>query len=174
MYNREKIEYRVGQVVVPYQYDANISKVCSGGIHYFLTPEPAYFYEKQIDVNFSGKIKKWHDNGVLAQEAHFTDGKRNGRYTIYYEFGLRSEECVFVNGVLNGTHVSWDCNGDKIFEHSYKNGKLNGKWIGYDRRREFSYRAVRTEIEFVNGVQIGWRTKRYDDTNALISMHRVH
>jgi hypothetical protein len=44
-YERNKVIYKVGKILEISDYDDDLENVCSTGIHYFKTVEPAFYYD---------------------------------------------------------------------------------------------------------------------------------
>lgn len=55
--------YTVGEIAIPNSFDSNLSKVCTSGIHYFRSIEPAFYY-RDSPPGFKGLWPTWSDNGV--------------------------------------------------------------------------------------------------------------
>ena len=61
-------KYKINKVVEPVDdFNDDQDEVCASGIHYFLSEEPAYYWEYWPD---NGLYKSWHENGQAC--AHFT------------------------------------------------------------------------------------------------------
>jgi hypothetical protein len=46
-FNKSKLEYKIGKVIISDKFDTNLEEVCSNGIHYFLKLECAFYYSLQ-------------------------------------------------------------------------------------------------------------------------------
>jgi hypothetical protein len=80
------IQYTVGEIVYPDYYDKNINNVCSGGIHYFNTVEPAYFYDG-YPSGHNGSFCEYYDNGLKRLEGYLSDGKKSEDIKYWRENG---------------------------------------------------------------------------------------
>jgi antitoxin component YwqK of YwqJK toxin-antitoxin module len=80
-----KLEYKIGKVIIPDNFDINLEKVCSNGIHYFLKLECAFYYS--------------------------LDEIQNGEYLEWYENGQQYVKCTYTNGEINGEYLKWNDNG---------------------------------------------------------------
>jgi hypothetical protein len=40
----KKLEYKIGKIIIPDNFDTNLENICSNGIHYFLKLECAFYY----------------------------------------------------------------------------------------------------------------------------------
>jgi hypothetical protein len=80
-----KIVYRTGEVVKADSYDEDESKVCSGGIHFFLSMDRAITYKSPF---YNRLFRVWFDNGMPRYMAHVTDSKQfNGLFVEYNREG---------------------------------------------------------------------------------------
>ena len=62
IYNKY-FKYAVGEVVEPFdEFDEDLNKVCSSGIHYFLREEPAYYWKYEPE---NGLCEGWYINGQI-------------------------------------------------------------------------------------------------------------
>jgi hypothetical protein len=82
--------YIVGQTVTSDNYDKNNNNICSNGIHYFLTPASAYFYEKNT-INYTGKYTSWFGDGLKEHDGEYNDGRIDGIWTHWHANGYKSE-----------------------------------------------------------------------------------
>ena len=90
--------YTVGEVIIC-EFDSNINKVCSSGIHYFKTYEASlswyYNYRKPYtDRKYIG----YHDSGQKSYEHSYKDGVREGKQEAWYENGQKQYEDYYKEG----------------------------------------------------------------------------
>lgn len=78
--------YKTHKIVKPHLYDENIEIVCSGGIHYFKTLLPAYYF-RDIPINYTGQWIKWYGNGQKEVECYYLNGSIDGLYISYWPDG---------------------------------------------------------------------------------------
>ncbi len=78
-------------------YDENIEKVCTTGIHFFLTND---IWQYGLDFLISGRLIKYHDNGALASDGHFRNSQQHGLYKEWWTDGNLRIECEYDNGHL--------------------------------------------------------------------------
>jgi antitoxin component YwqK of YwqJK toxin-antitoxin module len=145
---QNKLEYKIGKIIIPDNFDTNLENVCSNGIHYFLKLECAFYYSLQKIQNgeylkwyddgqqyikctyTNGKLNEeyleWYDNGQQYKKCTYTDGKLNGEYLEWYYYGQQWEKCTFTDNKLNGEYFSWYKNGQQNTKCTYTDGKLNG------------------------------------------------
>ena len=95
---KAKIEYVKGTIVESDSFDMDLITVCSNGIHFFESVEPAFYYELD-DRNYTGHYKSWHDDGQKWQEGDYLDGKRTGHWISWYSNGQKKEE---------GDYIGWN------------------------------------------------------------------
>lgn len=124
--------YKRGEYIEEPAYNTNINIVCSKGIHFFTTKEPAFLY-KYIPKKYNGIYQKWHDNGQLKSECEYKNGVKEGPLKSWYENGQFWEECVYKNGKREGPLKSWYFDGQLEEEYEYKNGVYNGLYKGWNQ-----------------------------------------
>jgi hypothetical protein len=122
--------YKVGHIVHPNKYDEDIENVCSEGIHYFKSIEPAFMYHIGNFIHAWNicKIKDWYDDGVLYEEGTYIYGKKSGPWEKLHENGNLYTEVTYVNDKKSGISREWNVYGKLIEEMKYANGKLSGPW----------------------------------------------
>lgn len=174
--------YEVGKIVKCHEFDKNINKVCSGGIHYFKTLFAAYCYYngpepanknigpcKRIEWHDNGSLraetnyfdgikegpwKIWSLNGSLSSEGSYKDGLKHGKSYVYYLVdGNKRRELNYDMGDLDGGYTEWYDNGQKSVEGNYKKGKRDGTWTEWRRSGQKSI-----ESTYENGKNISWTT----------------
>ncbi len=101
------------------------------------------------DALLNGRVVRWHENGQLACEGRFKNGKRDGVDRGWHENGQLSWECRYKNGVLYGVVRGWHTNGQLSWECRYKNGVLDGVVRVWHENGQLDY-----EINYKNGVVI--------------------
>jgi hypothetical protein len=92
--------YEVDKVVLPDFYDLDIDEVCTHGIHYFLSLEPAYHYDTYYHYMTIGycTFSQWYSTGQKQVELQYLDGKFHGKYITWYQDGTIKSETNFKNG----------------------------------------------------------------------------
>lgn len=143
-YTKKKLTYTVGKVIEEPSFDMDLEKVCTEGIHIFLTKRVAEFYNLESIPN--GLLEAWHDNGAKYSEFTFVNGKIEGVSTLWHDNGQKQVECMYVNGKEEGLCHSWFKNGKKETIDMYVNGRLEWK---NERWYENGQKAC--EIMCVNG-----------------------
>jgi hypothetical protein len=129
-------EYRVGHAVVPDNYDTDVDAMCSWGIHYYRTPETAYFYDKDTK-QYTGIILQWYVTGQLSDECTYNNGIQDGIETRWFMNGHIMSQGNRVNGRKEGMWTYyWDQNKQKRAEGCYKNGQKYGKWMYADENEQ--------------------------------------
>lgn len=63
-FNGKRTKYKEGEIVYPDSFDDS-NKICSNGIHYFTSIEPAYYYGIETCENYTGDYVSWYDDGQL-------------------------------------------------------------------------------------------------------------
>jgi Family of unknown function (DUF5758)/MORN repeat variant len=123
-FNDKSLTYKVGEVVEESSYVMDQEQVCSAGIHFFLSRDVAYRYERPKPKN--GLYQSWYNNGQKYEEVIYKDGKMEGLYQKWHENGQKYEEVMYKDGKSNGLYQSWYRNGQKYYEMMYKDGKMEG------------------------------------------------
>lgn len=120
--------YTVGSIVEPNYYDQNIDVVCSNGIHYFRSLEPAYFYGmwthfygvSSIPMSMSkytGVYKQWHDNGAQGVQCTIVDGKWNGLCEKWFKDG-QMQITYYANNKIKDGFESCHDSGEHIIKNA--------------------------------------------------------
>lgn len=91
-----RILYEIGKIIECDQYDENIDKICTRGIHYFKTPITAYYY-RDVPKKYTGHWITWYDSGQKASEGGYIDGYQSGRW-IFWTCNNDCEVFYYVNG----------------------------------------------------------------------------
>lgn len=75
----------------------------------------------------------YYNNGQLAGETPFKNGKANGIEKKYYENGRLKGETPYTDGKLNGVVKEYYETGELLREAPYKNGEHDGVAKIYDK-----------------------------------------
>ncbi len=81
---------------------------------------------EELSSLLTGPCKLWHENGQLAGERVYKDGKLNGLYKRWYANGHLRCECTYKDGKPEGPCKEWYENGQLWLECSLQNNKLEG------------------------------------------------
>lgn len=122
----EDFIYEINKVVEPDDFNSNLDEVCSDGIHYFLTEEPAYFWDTWRKIR-DGTYKEWHNNGQISKIYNYKCGILDGLSEEWYPNGQYHVRCSYENGKKNGVFEEWYTTGQIYDQSIYKDGKLDGK-----------------------------------------------
>jgi len=122
--------YEVGKEIEVNDYDDNLTNICSTGIHYFLSEEPAFFWKFNFD-NYTGEYKMYHENGQLNCQEFYKDGERDGETKGYYENGQLRCQRFYKDGKLDGEYKWYYGNGQLWCQGFYKDGILHGEYKEY-------------------------------------------
>ena len=123
----KNFSYKVGEYVEVDNYDDDLTKVCSTGIHYFLSEEPAFFWNFNFD-NYTGECKEYYENGQLWCQSFYKDGKMDGEYKWYYEKGKLRCQKIYKDGKLDGEYKEYYGNGKLMCQRFYKDGERDGEY----------------------------------------------
>ena len=80
-YRSNKINYKKGEIVKSNSFDEDLNNVCSNGIHYFKSIEPAFYYEVRELKNKNGIYTQWYENGQIELKCNYKDDQLDGEYT---------------------------------------------------------------------------------------------
>ena len=120
----KSLTYRLGKVVEEPEFDLDLEKVCSTGIHFFLSREVTNQYERKRPMN--GLFQSWYDNGQMCEEVMYKDGKYDGLYQNWYENCQKHEEILYKDMKRHGLYQSWHKNGQMGNKVMYKDGERDG------------------------------------------------
>lgn len=137
---KKKICYEVGKTITIEDYDTNIDKICSPGIHYFKSIECAYYFDILNLSKFSGLFFSWYPNGVKKHEYFYNEiSQLHGKYIEMYESGYIKKICFYDKGLLDGQYTEWyeykrsflwlKIYQDKYIECTYNKGRLHGSYF---------------------------------------------
>lgn len=187
------VKYEVGESVVANKYDDDVDNICSGGIHYFKSFLPAYYFrdvpEKYIgdwifyfdsgqkymtckykNGTISMACDAWYENGkkyIEIKVLDSTDPHFKSTYMEWYDNGKNKMQGEFFDEMKSGHWISWHDNGNKFSEGDYVEGKKTGHWVVWSLNGE-----ILADGDFVNGKERGaWEylregkkiRKNYDD-----------
>ena len=151
----KRLTYKVGEIIEELEFDENLEKICSHGIHYYLDKDTARFCIKSplitkgkfsgevigyrdnggiymkytcIQGKKEGKYELWHENGNLWVKCNYIQGKEDGEYEEWYENGNLYMKCNYIQGKLEGEYENWYDNGKPFIKHTYIQGKIDGKY----------------------------------------------
>ena len=102
------------------------------------------------------------DNGALYLEVQCQGDQPHGFLKIFYEDGQLAEESSYVNGRLDGASYQYFDNGTLRGEYHYRNGKLDGLQKKYQLNG-----FVFVEENYIRGLKHGLSI-RYDRNNTII------
>lgn len=146
--------YIRGEISTVENYDN--SKVCSNGIHYYLSYGAAFCYKFNDkicscnDANIticlsSDKHESWHDanivmlpcsphpprvikiNAIYNCDNNYLNQK-DGPRKLWHDNGQLYKKCNYVNGKINGLYESWYENRQQYIMCDVVDGKLNGSY----------------------------------------------
>ena len=138
------VKYTVGEVVEPIdEFDNYLDKVCGSGIHYFLTEEPAYYWEYKPK---NGLYKSWYESGQVWERFTSKNGELDGLYEEWRPNGQILSRWTCKNGELDGLYESWYSNGQMRGRCTYRNGEKDGLCESWHENGQ-----MRRRYEYVNG-----------------------
>jgi len=110
IYPSKQIKYLVGNVIEEKNFNTDLNKIHTEGIHYYKTIEPAYYKNLQLN-DYTGKYYEWHENGAKKLECEYFAGNLSGMYAKWFSNGKKLELCEYVDGKLHGRFQEWSING---------------------------------------------------------------
>ena len=141
-YYNGTLTYNLKQGIRCPDFDMNLEKVCSNGIHFFLSKQMAETYNLGRIENGVGT--SWHDNGNEYIQITYVNGLATA-CDEWYENGTKYREYRYLNGKLNGVQRSWYEDGKKQTEYTYENDVEHGHFHKWSRNGE------RLTIIYING-----------------------
>lgn len=75
-------------------------------------------------LHLSGRCRKWRDNGQIAADLNYRDGKLHGRCRRWYGNGQIADDWGYVNGLKHGRYRWWHPNGRILTDRFYSNGQI--------------------------------------------------
>ena len=81
---------------------------------------------------FTGTWTIYWVNGQKCEEAHYTDGKRNGEMTGFYDDGSRAYVTHFIDGIQEGDETGYSHSGKISYQGIYKTNEMVGTWTWYN------------------------------------------
>ena len=125
-FGSDNIKYFEKDSIIVYNdYHANNPYLYSSYLHFFLTYEPAFFYNLEL-TNFLGIYKQWHGNGNLFTEFYCKNGVFDGTYKEYHENGQLWCNFTYKNGEKENISRQYYEDGSIYTEIEYNHGKKHG------------------------------------------------
>ncbi|HND83655.1 MAG TPA: hypothetical protein PKY54_09945, partial [Chitinophagales bacterium] len=86
----------------------------------------SYFVDKKKPELKIGVYHKFYDDGKMLEESHFTDGKLNGKRTLYHPNGKIMQTENYVDNKYDGAFTIYYEDGSLQQEGTYKDNMMNG------------------------------------------------
>jgi antitoxin component YwqK of YwqJK toxin-antitoxin module len=168
VYIESKIKYVKENIVKSNFFDSNLSRVCSNGIHFFESIEPAFYYELYKLRNYTGHWINWNDNGQKIYEGYYMSGEETGLWVTWYDNGVKNSKGYYLNGKETGHWIIWYDNGQKSQTGDYLKGEKTGRWTHWSQ-----YGKKDCECHYLNGKRSGrWiRWSRYENKKEMGGYH---
>ena len=97
-------------------------------------------------------LKMYNEEGVQIVEAHFDQGVKHGKLTLWYDNGVKKSELTLVRGRREGEMKVWYENGSLKITGLYHDDMLCGT-----QRKYFPDGKLRMQIDFRKDVEHGWK-----------------
>lgn len=113
-------------------------------------------------VGGTGVVKHWHENGNVATEIPYQNGRRHGVARWFHDNGQLSTESPMHDDRVHGVSVRWSAGGTKLSETPYEHGREHGV-----ARRWNEGGVLTRELEYFHGTRI--REVVYEDGKQVSS-----
>lgn len=72
-------------------------------------------------------VRGWFENGALAYERRYVDGREEGVHVGWYDDGKRRFEYHYHNGLMEGVARGWFRTGELLSEFNFHEGQERGQ-----------------------------------------------
>ena len=110
---------------------------------------------------YTGKSYGYHENGNVAREGNWKNGKLEGLQFGWHENDEKALESNFKNGKAHGLVINWNKNGLKKSESHWKDGKENGPEVLWHQNGEKKSERMWEDGKVVEGSTKFWNWKGY-------------
>lgn len=80
------------------------------------------------NILFTGDACSYHKNGKVFTQTHYSNGIREGAWTVYYDNGQVEKRGLVKNGKEHGAYNEYYPSGQMRYEYTYENGLKTGVW----------------------------------------------
>ncbi len=111
------------------------------------------------DTPFTGIEVAYYEDGRLAAETHYVDGRRNGPTTRWFPNGVKSFASMYKADQRHGLTQTWWSNGTLRASSNYIDGVAHGlqqQWY----KSGALFKALNVRHGKSHGLQRAWRGKR--------------
>lgn len=91
----------------------------------------SYFIDKKHPENKIGVYHKFYDDGKMLEEAHYIDGKLNGKRTLFHPNGKIMQTEHYTANKYDGAFAIYNEDGSLLQEGTYKDNMMNGVLKNY-------------------------------------------
>ena len=116
-------------------------------------------YLKGSDTPYTGKVFRFHENGQMARETSWKEGKQDGLGVTWYENGQKNGEVNWKNGKKDGLALHWHESGQKKGEANYKDDKRDGLVVEWHENGQKLFEGNFKDGEEVEGSVKYWNSK---------------
>lgn len=116
------------------------------------------FSRTQDSYARQGLYQKYTENGVLVEEANYTNDTLNGTRVLYYESGDTQIVENYDMGTFNGLYEVYHKSGGVDQRGTYQNNEMIGKW-----RRFYPNGQLMEEVSFENNEENGPFIEYYEN-----------
>ena len=108
------------------------------------------------DLIQDGKWLFWNDEGILKEEVHFQDGKREGLCTYFSTTGNESAKIIYKDDIpWTGEWITWYADGSKKESGIYKNGEKQSPWESWYENGQKKY-VIHYQKSVKHGLYTEW------------------
>jgi antitoxin component YwqK of YwqJK toxin-antitoxin module len=115
------------------------------------------YFNKQLNVPFSGTTIERYKNGKKLFVRNYKNGERHGTVEMYLPNGVLKSSVSYKNGKEHGPSYFYDDNGQPSIITNYNNGRKHGLM-------ETHMDGLNQKIHYKNGVQDGLSLLYFDGT----------
>jgi antitoxin component YwqK of YwqJK toxin-antitoxin module len=115
--------YKLVLVTNKYKMNEYVDSYCYRNIKDIYDVQQIYYSDEQKNIH-DGLCQYMYDNGDIASEGRFINGKREGLWQYWYKNRTLSVEGHYVNDKQNGLWQLYHSNGEKNFEEYFVDGHV--------------------------------------------------
>ena len=113
----------------------------------------------------NGKIQQFYQDGKLAAQISFKDGKNHGKIFMYHPNGKVAKLITFEEGIPNGDFADYYSTGQLQKQGTYTNGKILGEAKTYYESGKLKSEINTIEVEMIDNKNLisGTNKEYYED-----------
>lgn len=119
-------------------------------------------YKVNSDKGYTGKATQYHENGQLALQCSFVDGRFENEYQSWFENGQLEFACTYSNYVPVGEQVQYYQSGQLHTKTNFSEGLIDGQHLKFWENGKEKSKGL-----FVNGEKSGEHLVFSEDGQVL-------